>query len=145
MSQEIIGNKQFTIEAPQSRVWELLGRAIYRCLPLEQMEVSSHTTFRAVLRWRLAFIAIPLRVKVVLAEISPPNLLAALIEVRKSVINQTMKVTFNLRPLDESKTEVSCRALRDSGGLIAWLMRGQQQRFTGQIFDSISATIRRLC
>lgn len=144
MKQEICG-KQYIIDAPRVVVWELLGRAIYRGLPLERMEVSSETTFRAELRWRLALIDIPLRVKVVLNDISPPDLLKALIEVKRSPINQTIRVTFKLHDLGEGKTEVSCRALKDGGGLIAWLTRGQEQRFTEQMFDSIIGTLKRLC
>ena len=68
-----IAQKEFTIAAPQARVWELLGRIIYRSLPLEQMEVVSETTFFAVLRWRIAFIRLPLRVKVALVHLPAPR------------------------------------------------------------------------
>jgi len=137
--------KQFTIEAPQNRVWELLGRGIYRCLPLEKMDIINETTFRAVLKWKLSLINIPLNVRVVLEDIFPPSLLGALIQVKKGIIDQTMKVAFSLNEVDEGKTEVICTATGKGGAILGGLLRRQQRSFTEGMFDSIKARLERFC
>lgn len=144
MSNEI-ARKQFIIEAPQGTVWDLLGRAMYRSLPLEKMDIVSETTFRAVLRWKLAFISLPLNVSVVLDNISPPGLLEAIIQVKKGIINQKLRVTFTLSAVDTDRTGVVCQALRNGGGTLSWLMAGQQRSFTEDMFDAINIALKRLC
>ncbi len=130
--------KEFTIAAPPEKVWDMLGKVIYRCLPLEKMDIVDETTFRAVLRWRWAFIKLPLNLKVKLVDISPPSSLGSLIRVKKGMIDMVIKVSFTLTPVNEGKTEVVCTAL-DEGerNVPGWLMRGQQRSFAEEMFDSI--------
>ncbi|MFH0914258.1 MAG: hypothetical protein V1849_03100 [Chloroflexota bacterium] len=136
--------RRFVLEAPQERVWELLGRAIYRSLPLEQMDVVSETTFRAILQWRVAGVNLPLKVKVSLDEINPPGSLGATIQATKGVINQTVKVKFTLSKISEKKTQVVCTASGGGGGAMGWLVKGQQQNFTGGMFESLESLLKRL-
>ena len=142
-----IVHRQFVIEASQQRVWDLLGRTVYRCLPLEKMNAVSETTAYAVLRLRLAFISLPLNVKVELVDISPPSSLGSKIWVKKRVIKLVaLKVTFTLRPVDEGKTEVVCTAMEDGRRtMLGWLVRGQQRSFTEGMFDSIRARLEQFC
>ncbi len=140
-----IAQKEFTIAAPQARVWELLGRIIYRSLPLEQMEVVSETTFFAVLRWRIAFIRLPLRVKVALVDITSDRSLGAVISVKRGIIDSVIDVTFSLSAVNENETGVRCLARARDGGLRGWLTLGLRRRFTAELFDQIYRLLRRLC
>ena len=142
-----IVQRQFVIEASQQRVWDLLGRTIYRCLPLEKMNIVNETTAYAVLRWRLGFISLPLNLKLELVDISPPSLLGSKIWVKKRAIQlASLKVEFTLRPIDKDKTEVICTGMEEDRGTIAgWLVRGQQRSFAEDMFDSIKARLEQFC
>ncbi len=142
-----IVQRQFVIEASQQRVWDLLGRTVYGCLPLEKMNIVNETTAYAVLRWRLGFISLPLDLKLELVDISPPGLLGSKIWVKKQVIQLVaLKVTFTLRPVNKGRTEVVCTAMEEGGGtILRWLLGGQQRSFTEGMFDSIRARLERFC
>lgn len=139
--------RQFVIEAPQQRVWNLLGRTIYRCLPLEKINIVNETTAYAVLRWRFGFVSLPLDLKLELVDISPPSSLGSKIWVKKLAIQLVaLKVTFTLRPVNKGKTEVVCTAMEEGRGtLLGRLMEGQQQSFTEGMFDSLKARLEQFC
>ena len=58
-SKKSIAERQFVIDAPQKRVWDLLARAVYQSLPLEKIDIVNERTFFAELRWNLAFSIVP--------------------------------------------------------------------------------------
>ena len=140
-----IAQRKFIINAPRERVWELLGRIIYRSLPLERMEVVTETSFRAVLNWRLAGLNLPLKVKVSMDDISPPEQLGASIKVKKGIIDQTVLVSFALTTFAQDQTELVCNAATEGGAITTWLLGGQQRRFAGGMFDTIRVQLERLC
>ena len=141
-----IAKKQFAIEASQQRVWNLLGRVIYQCLPLEKMDIVDETTFYADLRWRLAFINIPLRLRGKFVDISPPSFLGCLLSVKKGIIQRELEVTFRLNPISQDKTEVTCMAEgEETRPPLKWIVKREQQRFAENVFDSIRARLEQLC
>ncbi|MFC1971117.1 hypothetical protein ACFLV0_04200 [Chloroflexota bacterium] len=140
-----VTEKQFTIDAPQQRVWKLLGSSIFQCLPLEEMHAPNQTTFYAILRWRLRFTSIPLNLKGKLVDIVEPSSLGAIIWVKRGVVNLGMKITFILRPVNEGKTEVVCSATEESRGIIVRIMRRWGRIFAENAFSSIQARLEQIC
>jgi carbon monoxide dehydrogenase subunit G len=142
----LVAQKQFVVDASQHRVWDLLGTIVYQLLPLEKVDIVNLTTFRAVLRWRMGFITFPFRVKGELVDISRPSSFGCIIRVKRGVIQLGMKVTFTLRPVNEGKTEVVCRAIEEgTRTIMGRIMRGRQQSFAENTFDSIEARLAQLC
>lgn len=142
-----VAQGQFIIKASRERVWELLGRTIYRCLPLEKMNVINETTACAVFRWRLGLISLPLNLKLELVDISPPDSLGSRIRVRKGMFQvAALEVTFKLRSLDKDRTEVVCTGLEQGEGTILSRLLGRKQRaFTEQMFNTIKSRLEQFC
>lgn len=146
IAKTLSAQSQFTVDAPQQRVWNLLGRVIYQCLPLEKMDVVNEKVLYAELRWKLAFVALRFHIRVEFVDISPPNLFVCLISVRKGIIQLSLRVIFALRPVNQQKTEVTCTAAEEgkAGMLQRWATRRQQQNFAENIFDSMKARLEQL-
>ncbi len=139
--------KQFVIKSSQERVWELLGRTVYRCVPLEKMNIINETTADAIFRWKLCFLRLPLDIRVQLVDISPPSFLGSKIRVRKGIFQMAaLEAIFALKPIDNSNTEVTCTGIEQKGiNVIGQLLRGPQRRFTEDIFNSIRSQLELLC
>ncbi len=136
--------KRFVIAASRGRVWDFLGSAIYHCLPLERVNIVSETTLYCMLRWEWLFIKMlfPLQVKIV--DLSPNDLLTALIRVRKWGLNLGLKVSFQLNQNGDDRTEVVCTASEEGTGRMGWFLTGLPQRFAEGIFDSVRVQLERL-
>ncbi len=137
--------KQFVLNAPQERVWGLLGGVIYQCLPVEKVDVINEWLFNAELKLRFGFTRIPLKLKVELTEINPPGSLGTKIRIRVGIVQFLMAVTFMLRQVNGDKTEVIGMA-KDEGrqAISRWVLSKQRRDFAEKIFDSVEARLRQL-
>ena len=137
--------KQFVINALPQRVWDLLGRTVYGCLPLEQVQIMNERTASGLLRWRFAFFNFPLNLKIELIDISPSKLLGTKIWVKAGVFQIAMVITFVLSPAKGNKTELICTAMSNEKGTIyKWILERRQRVFTENIFNSIGARFKQL-
>jgi hypothetical protein len=138
--------KQFVIKASQERVWNLLARTVFGVLPLEKMNLVNATTTYAVLRWRLAFVSVPLNIKIELQDVSSPSLFGSKISVNKSILHLTVRVRLVLRVVNDSETEVTCIALEEGKGtILGRLLRAQQRNFAMNVFDRIRQRLEQIC
>ena len=145
-SRRKIAERQFVVGAAQSRVWDLLAMVTYQQLPLEQVDILSLDSFRAVLRWGVRSIRFPFNVEGKLTDISRPISYGCVILVKKGPMQIGVKVTILLRALEESQTEVYCTATEEGKGtLVGLLLRRLQRNFAQKMFDSIGARLQRLC
>ena len=137
--------KQFVLNAPQERVWGLLGGAIYQCLPAEKVDIINEWLFNAELKLRFGFVRIPLKLKVELTDINPPGSLSTKIWIRMGIIQFIMAVTFMLRQADGEKTEVIGMA-KDEGrqAIWRWVLLKQRRDFAENVFDSVEARLKQL-
>ena len=137
--------KQFVFNAPQERVWNLLGGAIYQCLPVEKVDIINEWLFNADLKLQFGLIRIPLKLTVELTEINPPESLATIIQVMLGAIHFLISVNFTLRQADADKTEVIGIA-KDEGGQVVWrwILAKQRREFAEKVFDSIEARLKQL-
>lgn len=146
MTDSLLVQKQFAIKASQERVWNLLARTVFGVLPLEKMNLVNATTTYAVLRWRLAFVSVPLNIKIELQDVSSPSLFGSKIAVNKSILHLTIRVRLVLRVVNDSETEVTCIALEEGKGtILGRLLRAQQRNFAMNIFDRIRQRLEQIC
>ena len=137
--------KSFIVPAPQARVWELLGRVIYRSLPLERIDLVNEQLFYADM---LLKIIIPLKfhLRVAFKDVAPPRLMSCDISTEKGLVKVKLKVQFELRTASADRTEVSCRV--EEGGLNPLLrvaLRRQLSKFAFQTLNSVEAQLYNSC
>jgi carbon monoxide dehydrogenase subunit G len=140
-----LARRQYVIQAPRQRVWDLLAGTIIQCMPVEQMQIVNDTTFRAVLKLKLGPLEVPMRLEVRAADISPIDSLCTLVKAKKGPFESALKVSFALTDASEESTSVVCTATEDGGSPWMWLLKGQQRSFAGDMFDAISAELVRCC
>ncbi len=141
-----IAERRFLIAAAPPRVWDLLAMVTYQELPVEQVDIVSLDTFRAVLRWQAAGIRIPFRVEGKLVDTFRPDSYGCIIKVTKGPAHVGVKVTLSLKPSDQSRTELFCTAVEEGRTTFAGIvLRGFQRNFALKMFDAIGARLQRLC
>jgi len=103
-------NKTFVIKSAVERIYELLMKAILRCLPMEQLVPVSDNTVNALLKVKLWFLSIPMAVQVVTADIVPNESVVTYVHAKGlgGLMKLTQKFTFALKSKGEKETEVSC-------------------------------------
>ena len=147
--QTLIVEKRFIIGASQERVWDLLGKAIFYCLPeLEKIKVVSQSTFYATLRFRVAFTWLTLNLKGELADVSPPDFMVSILKVKSKwgIIQLLLKTTFKLRSVDEGRTEVVCRAtVEQMGAILGWTLIKKQRSLAVNTLDCIERRLKQVC
>jgi hypothetical protein len=142
----VIAQKSFTIKSDQQKVYKVLGNAIFQCLPLEEMNILDVKNFQAVMRYRLGFINLPLKLKGKLVDVSSPVLLSFVIRVEKGFLQMVLKTTFMLKQIDEANTGVACIAVEDGKRtIIGRITRGQQHDFAMKLFDAMQAQLQKAC
>lgn len=141
-----LAQRSFIIEAPQSRVWDLLATVIYRQLPLEKVDIVSLDRFNAVLKWRLGFINFSFNVQGILENISRPDSYGCIILVKKGPMKLGINVTMICNRLDEHRTQISCMAMDEfEDKLSGWLLKKPLRNFSLKMFDAIGERIKHLC
>ncbi|MFC1971561.1 hypothetical protein ACFLV0_06540, partial [Chloroflexota bacterium] len=145
-SSNILTQTSFVINAPLEKVWRLLGSAVFQCLPLERMDIVDQTHFNAVLRWKLAFVKIPLNLKTIMDDIVAPTTFGCVIQIEKGIMKLGTRVTFNLKAIGEDKTEIDCVATKEGERtLLGRITGGQQRSFSENVFSSIRTRLEQLC
>jgi carbon monoxide dehydrogenase subunit G len=139
-----IGERKFVIDAPRERIWDLLLRTTLRLMPFEQMNIHSQTTFSGLLRMKMAFISVPMKVEMELMDIVPPEKMNTLLRAKGmggiAWINQ--KSTFNLTPVDENKTEVDARIVAEGMSPAVRLMLPRVRSFARDAFKNLEERLR---
>jgi carbon monoxide dehydrogenase subunit G len=141
-----IASRNFEVEASQMRIWRLLGKVIFSCLPgMEEIEVADETSFRAIQRTRVAFMEVKMRLKGKIIDITPPHSLAVSLDLEalRGLIVMRQRVTIRVAAVMPERTEVRCRAvLNASSGLPGWLIVGQARPFVKQMFEAMEKRMR---
>ena len=141
-----IAERQFVVEATQSRVWDLLATVTYQQLPLEQVDILSLDSFRAVLRWGVRSVRFPFYVEGKLTDISRPISYGCVILVKKGPVQLGVRVSMVLKAIEGGQTKVYCTATEEGKRTVTGLlMRRLQRNFAQKMFDSIGARLQRLC
>ncbi len=106
----IVADKNFIIDSPRERVWQLLLRVVMRCMPFESMELVDEKNYFALLKIGIGCIALPVRVQIEITDIFEPESLVTILKARGmgGMVWLNQKATFTLTSLSESKTQVTC-------------------------------------
>ncbi|MBI4332804.1 MAG: hypothetical protein HY673_16165 [Chloroflexi bacterium] len=147
MSSVIVEN-QFHLPASRQRVWDILGIAVMRSLPLEQMEAADEANFSAVLRVPMPFFRLSFNVAGVL-ELDPPNSLVCLIrgQSKWGLVQPTLRVSFALKEEGDNRTSIRFSAIREKKGrrnLVEWLLSRKERSFTIDVLNNVRKSLERL-
>ncbi len=128
-------------------VWDLLGKVILQSLPLEQIDVESENSFKALLRWKLGFVPMPLNLKGELTDVNAPKAMSCVLQVQKAVMRLSVKVDFSLTPVEGGKSieVVGTAAQMNEKNIFAWLLRRQMVSFARRTFDAVQKRLLLLC
>jgi carbon monoxide dehydrogenase subunit G len=105
----IMAERKFIIASPQQRIWDLLIKAAFRTMPLEQVNPLNLTKITALLRVKIGFISLPMNVEVEIMDMSPPASMSILINARgmMGLVWLNQKSDLVLAPVGENATEVN--------------------------------------
>lgn len=136
-----IAERRFEVEASRDRVWRLIGKVVLSCLPgMEQVEILDEYNFRALLRVRMPFKELSMRLKGEIVDMSPLESFAVKLELDglEGLLRLNQKVEIAMTPLEASKTAVLCRATAENAGIFfRTFLLGQARRFARSTFDAI--------
>lgn len=136
----IIADRKFVINSSRERIWEVLVRALMTCIKLEGMELEDEKTFRAQLKVRMGFIALPMHVKMEIIDILEPETLVTVLKGRGvgGMVWLNQKASFTLTSIDEGKTELACKwMVKEMGSLVRMLLLWKVKSFVTAALDSI--------
>ena len=144
----ILAEREFTLAAPQDRVWRLLGKVSLNSLPgMEQMDILDENTFRARLRVKVAFVELFMKVRGDIIDVTPPESFAVKFQMDGpgGVFTLKQTVDFAIRTIDTDRTRVACRAVAEDMGIFFRVaLLGQARRFAGATFDAIENRLKEL-
>lgn len=123
----------------------MLASTIIQCMPVEQMEIVDDSTFKALLKVRIAFVEIPFQIRVRATEIDPIASLGTSVSVSKGGMRFSIKVWYFLSQIDEDSTAVASTASLEGSSGLMWLLRNQQRKFARQMFEAIRENLERNC
>ncbi len=141
----IVADKNFILDSPRERVWQLLLRVVMRCMPFESMELVDEKNFVARLKIGIGFIAVPMRVQIGITDIFEPESLVTILKARGmgGMVWLNQKATFTLTSLSESKTQVTCNLVAQGmARLLRVFFLWKVKSFVQDSLDNIEALLR---
>jgi carbon monoxide dehydrogenase subunit G len=143
-----IAGRNFEVDAPQARVWRLIGKVIFSCLPgMEEVEVADELNFRAVQRMKVGFVNVKMRLKGEIVDITPPQSLAVNLTVEGpgGLVRMTQKVAIGMTAIGMERTAIVCKATTsDMGGLSGWVLLSQARPFVDALFEAMEKRLQYL-
>lgn len=144
---EVFAERKFVLEASRDRVWGLLGRAIIDSLEMERFHARDDRNFNALTRVKVSFITIIMQVRGEMTDITPPEFLSVLLEIRalKGMLKLNQKVTFNVVSLDKDRTEITCQVSGSRIGFpLGLFIMPRAISFGGEILQKIERRLKRI-
>lgn len=121
-----VAEREFTVEAPQQRVWDQLARASLNSVEgMEQIEFIDEENFTAKVRLKLALVSLSVPLKGKILEASPIERLVVALQERVAggIIELKQKTAFTLLPESEGRTKVVCKAVTEmSTAVLRWAL-----------------------
>jgi carbon monoxide dehydrogenase subunit G len=140
--------RNFEVDAPQVRVWRLIGKVIFSCLPgMEEVEVADELHFRAVQRMKVAGIGVRMRLRGEIVDITPPQSLAVnlTVEAPGGLVKMKQKVAIGMTAIGPGKTAIVCKATTEGiGGLFGWVLLSQARPFVRALFEAMEKRLQYL-
>ena len=143
-----IAARNFVVGASRERVWRLIGKVIFSSLPgMEQVEILDDTRFRALLRVKVLWLEMAMRLKGEMVDMVPPASFGVnmTVEGLGGLLRMKQKVTIEMASIDKGKTSVACKARAENMGvLLQWLSVRQARRFAQSVFEAIEKRLQDL-
>jgi hypothetical protein len=144
---KVIASKKFVVDASLERVWGLMGRVIINNLRgLEQMQMIDENNFSALLRVKMAFIGIPMRLRgqVVGGSVGA---LAVLLKAKGmcGMVKLDQKVAFTATQISEGKTEIICESVAQGlNFLLSIFIMGMVKSMAKDTLDRIEKRLKQI-
>lgn len=143
-----LSEKNFELKASRDRVWRLIGKVIFSSLPdMENMEILDENNFRALLRMKVLWVPLSIKLKGKMVDMSPPETFSVklALEGPAGLFRMNQKVTFTTTAVEKDKTAVTGKAtLETTGILVQALLLGQARRFAQSTFEAIEKRLKEL-
>jgi len=147
MSEVETARTSFVIEAPNQRVWNLLGRAIFDSMGkgLEQMKVIDENNFRANLKVKVFAIPITMQIRGETSDITPPERLVTKLGTKGmgGLVNLNQVIYITLKPEGQDKTKIEAWAVATGlNALFKMALLGQVRHQAKEIFGIIEQRLK---
>ena len=143
-----IASRDFVVNASRERVWRLIGKVILSSLPgMEQMEILDENNFDAMLRAKVLFLELRMKLKGEIVDMAPPDSLGVNIGIEGlgGYFKMEQRVTLTMTSVEGGRSAVACKAVaRNMGGLFRVLFLGQARRFAQSTFGMIEKRLQEL-
>ena len=146
MSEIETARTTFVIEAPNQRVWNLLGRAIFDSMQgLEQMKVIDENNFRANLKVKVFGIPVVMKIRGETSDITPPERLVTKLGTKGlgGLVSLNQVIYITLKPEGEGKTKIEAWAVAEGlNAMFKIALLGQVKHQAKQIFGTIESRLK---
>ncbi len=144
MARLLLEHRSFLVETSQEKVWRLIGKAIFNCLPgMENVEILDENNFRALLQERVLGFKIPLKLTGEIVEMEPPDFFSVKLLLESGLFRMGQKVTFTTFRVEEGKTSVDCKAaVEDPKFLTQLFLVGKARSFARSTFEAIEERLK---
>lgn len=143
-----IAERNFVVNAPRRRVWELLGPALLNSpIGLEKMEVLDESHVRAETRLKFGPIPITLHLLIVVLELLEPEKMVVVLNSKAlaGLVRLNQKMFFSLIAQSDNKTEVTIESIAQrSNPLLFWIMAKKAKTVAAMTLLGIEETLKRL-
>ena len=117
-----------------------------RCIPFEGMQFADERSFSAILRMRMGFLTLPVRIKMEIIDIVKLESIATTLQARGlgGLVWFNQKATFTLTTVDESKTEVASKM--EAEGMATFLrifLLWKVKSFARDSLDSVGVLLKK--
>ncbi len=132
------------IGTSQERIWRLIGKAIFSCLPgMEHIEILDENHFRALMKERVLGFKVPLKLTGEIVEMEPPDSFSVKLLLETGLFKMDQKVTFTTVSVEEGKTSVDCKATVENLELMTRLfLVGRARSFARSTFEAIEKRLK---
>ncbi len=144
MAYPLLEHRSFLVETSQERVWRLIGKAIFSCLPgMENIEILDENNFRALMKERVLGLKVPLKLTGEIVEMEPPDSFSVKLFLESGLFRMDQKVTFTTVSVEEGKTSVDCKATVENLEFLTRLFLVERARsFARSTFEAIEKRLK---
>ena len=144
MTHLLLEHRSFQVETSQERVWRLIGKAIFSCLPgMENVEILDENNFRALMKERVLGFKVSLKLTGEIVEMEPPDSFSVKLLLKSGLFRLDQKVTFTTIRVEEGKTTVDCKATIENLKFLTRLfLVGRARSFARSTFEAIEKRLK---
>ena len=116
-----IAERRFEVEASRDRIWRLIGKVIFACQPgMEQVEILDENNFRALLRVRIPFMTVAMKLRGEMVDVSAPESFSVRLQTESmgGLLRVDQKVSIAMTSLGTKQTAMTCKATAEKMGLL---------------------------